>query len=96
MGCWTFVYLIRPGRSPQTANFVYSNQFATRAPPGEFLPRLDGLSKIDVINSDPGNLDPDIFRASLCRLWIERIQAGRNINSQSQKWPDLELVILNY
>jgi DNA adenine methylase len=101
----TFVYFDPPFRpiintakftSYSRTNFNDTEQLRL----ANFYRRLDGKdAKLMLSNSDPHNLDPrdDFFEQAFAGYRIERVQAGRNINSQSQKrGPVSELVILNY
>jgi len=101
----TFVYFDPPYRPiSKTARFTsYSRTSFNDTEQlrlAHFYRRLDGLgAKLMLSNSDPHNLDPgdDFFEQAYAGYRIERVQAGRNINSQSQKrGPISELVILNY
>ena len=101
----TFVYFDPPYRPiSKTANFTaYSRtnfNDAEQLRLANFYRHLDGVgAKLMLSNSDPHNLDAgdDFFEQAYAGFRIERVQAGRNINSQSQKrGPVSELVILNY
>lgn len=101
----TFVYFDPPYRPiSKTAHFTSYSQHsfddAEQLHLANFYRRLDGYSaRLMLSNSDPHNLDSsdDFFERAYAGFRIERVQAGRNINSQSQKrGPINELVILNY
>lgn len=101
----TFVYFDPPYRPiSKTAHFTsYSRNIFNDTEQlrlASFYGCLDGLgAKLMLSNSDPHNLDPkdDFFEQAYAGYRIERVWAGRNINSQSQKrGPVSELVILNY
>jgi DNA adenine methylase len=101
----TFVYFDPPYRPiSKTAHFTsYSRQHfddAEQLRLAAFYRRLDGYgSRLMLSNSDPQNQDEgdDFFERAYAGYRIERVQAVRNINSQSLKrGPIAELVILNY
>jgi DNA adenine methylase len=101
----TFVYFDPPYRPiSKTAHFTSYSQHnfddAEQARLANFFRHLDGQgARLMLSNSDPHHLDPedDFFERAYAGYRIERVQAGRNINSQSQKrGPISELVILNY
>lgn len=101
----TFVYFDPPYRPiSRTAHFTAYSQHnfddAEQLRLAAFYRRLDGYgARLMLSNSDPHNLDAgdDFFERAYAGYRIERVQAGRNINSQVQKrGPIAELVMLNY
>jgi DNA adenine methylase len=101
----SFVYFDPPYRPiSKTAHFTaYSRHNfddAEQLRLAAFYRRLDGLgARLMLSNSDPRNQDArdDFFERVYAGYRIERVQAGRNINSQAQRrGPIAELVILNY
>ena len=101
----TFVYFDPPYRPiSKTAHFTSYSQHnfddAQQLRLANFFRCLDGYgARLMLSNSDPHNLDPgdNFFEQAYPGFRIERVLAGRNINSQSQKRaPISELVILNY
>lgn len=101
----TFVYFDPPYRPiSQTANFTGYSKYSFDDPEQlrlrDFFHLLNSKgAKLMLSNSDPKNedLQDDFFENAYQDYRIERVEASRNINSNSQKRGKIyELLILNY